>query len=174
MEIYSDKIEESIDILLDSDIFVNNFLPEGSFSGELEKRLLTKEHIIHYLYSQNLMAIYSEKENKKINILVVDDETDMEVLILQRFKKEMQDGLYGFSFAEISPINVANNITVPTFIIQGNDDKDFDQNDSTLINNTLPALTPKLLWRVDDCEHVKAYQEPDYFDRVSQFISDNV
>ncbi|MHA1243165.1 MAG: alpha/beta hydrolase, partial [Candidatus Heimdallarchaeota archaeon] len=86
----------------------------------------------------------------------------------------MMENHYGFTFAEISPILVAHNISVPTYIIQGNDDIDFNPEDSTLINNTLPALTPKLLWRVDGRGHVEAYLESDYFIRISQFITDNV
>ncbi|MHA1814434.1 MAG: alpha/beta hydrolase [Candidatus Heimdallarchaeaceae archaeon] len=86
----------------------------------------------------------------------------------------MMESHYGFTFADISPVTVAYNISVPTFIIQGNDDIDFNPADSSLINSTLPALTPKLLWRVDGRGHVEVYLEPDYFIRISQFIADNV
>ncbi|MHA1355800.1 MAG: alpha/beta hydrolase, partial [Candidatus Heimdallarchaeota archaeon] len=44
----------------------------------------------------------------------------------------MMEKHYGFTFAEISPILVAHNISVPTYIIQGNDDIDFNPEDSTL------------------------------------------
>jgi len=86
----------------------------------------------------------------------------------------MMERHYGFTFADISPVIVAHNISVPTYIIQGNDDIDFNPEDSTLINNTLPLLTQKLLWRVDGRGHVEAYLEPTYFTRISQFITNNV
>lgn len=81
---------------------------------------------------------------------------------------------YGYTFADISPANEAYNITVPTYIIHGNADLDINPEDSTIIYNELPGTTVKLLWRVDGREHVEAYLEPDYFDRITQFISDNV
>ncbi|MCG3258404.1 MAG: alpha/beta fold hydrolase [Candidatus Heimdallarchaeota archaeon] len=84
------------------------------------------------------------------------------------------EGHYGFTFADISPANEAHNITIPTYIIHGNADLDINPEDSTIIYNELPGTTVKLLWRVDGREHVEAYLEPDYFDRITQFISDNL
>ena len=81
---------------------------------------------------------------------------------------------YGFTFADISPANVAYNITVPTYIIHGNEDLDINPEDSTTIYNELPVTTPKLLWRVDGRGHVEAYLELDYFDRITQFIISNI
>lgn len=79
---------------------------------------------------------------------------------------------YGFTFADISPADEADNITVPTFIIHGNDDLDINPEDSSTLYNAL--LSPKELWRVDGRGHVEAYLEPDYFDRIAQFITENI
>ena len=81
---------------------------------------------------------------------------------------------YGFTFADISPANVAYNITVPTYIIHGNDDLDINPEDSTIIYNEIPGTTSKLLWRVDGRGHVEAYLELDYFSRITQFITTNI
>jgi hypothetical protein len=35
-----------------------------------------------------------------VKILVVDDEPDMEVLIRQRFRKQVRDKVYSFAFAQ--------------------------------------------------------------------------
>jgi pimeloyl-ACP methyl ester carboxylesterase len=81
---------------------------------------------------------------------------------------------YGYTFADISPADEASSITVPTYLIHGNADLDINPEDSTIIFNELPGTTVKLLWRVDDRGHVESYLEPDYFSRISQFITDNV
>jgi sigma-B regulation protein RsbU (phosphoserine phosphatase) len=40
-----------------------------------------------------------EKQMKNVKIMVVDDEIDLEPLILQKFRKQIRDGLYDFIFA---------------------------------------------------------------------------
>ncbi len=81
---------------------------------------------------------------------------------------------YGFTFADISPANVAYNITVPTYIIHGNDDLDINPDDATIIYNALNGTTSKLLWLVAGRGHVEAYFEPDYFSNVAQFVTNNI
>ena len=81
---------------------------------------------------------------------------------------------YGFPFEDISPANVAPDITVPTYLIHGNADLDINPEDSTIIYDALLGTTIKLLWRVDNRGHVEAYLEPDYFSRLAQFITDNI
>lgn len=45
------------------------------------------------------------------NILVVDDETDLEILILQKFRKKIRDGEYSFLFARngVEALNILKN-----------------------------------------------------------------
>ena len=81
---------------------------------------------------------------------------------------------YGFTFADISPATVVNNITVPTYIIHGYADLDINPEDATTIKNLLPVTTSKLLWTVEGRGHVEAYLEPDYFINLAQFITDNL
>jgi len=95
-------------------------------------------------------------------------------IIFGQITIKLMERHYGYSFADISPVTVAHNISVPTYIIQGNDDLDFNPEDSTLIYSTLPASLSKQLWRVDNRGHVEAYLEPDYFTRIAQFISANL
>jgi dipeptidyl aminopeptidase/acylaminoacyl peptidase len=78
---------------------------------------------------------------------------------------------YGYTFADISPAAVAYNITVPTFIIHGNEDLDINPEDATTIYNALTSLSEKVLWRIDNRGHVEAYLEPSYFNNITQFIS---
>ena len=40
-----------------------------------------------------------EDDGNRVFILVVDDEPDLELLIRQRFRRKIRDGLYEFSFA---------------------------------------------------------------------------
>jgi pimeloyl-ACP methyl ester carboxylesterase len=81
---------------------------------------------------------------------------------------------YGFTFADISPAAVTYNITIPTYIIHGIDDLDINPEDATTIFNELPIPTPKLLWKVNGRGHVEAYLEPDYFSRITSFVTDNI
>ncbi|HUT80646.1 MAG TPA: alpha/beta fold hydrolase [Candidatus Bathyarchaeia archaeon] len=85
---------------------------------------------------------------------------------------KMMENHYGFTFADISPAVNATDITIPTYIIHGNDDIDIDPNCSTAIYNAIPVTTTKLLWRVDGRAHVESYLESDYFSRIAQFIID--
>ncbi|MHA1200603.1 MAG: alpha/beta hydrolase [Candidatus Heimdallarchaeaceae archaeon] len=87
----------------------------------------------------------------------------------------MMENHYGYTFADISPANVAHNITVPTYIIHGNDDLDINPDDSTIIYDKILLSPPhKRLWRVDGRGHVEAYLESDYFTLLTQFIQANV
>lgn len=86
----------------------------------------------------------------------------------------MMENHYGFSFADISPANVVEDITIPTYIIHGNADLDINPEDATIIYNNLPTSNSNIIWRVDNRGHVEAYKEPDYFERIAEFITDNV
>ena len=86
----------------------------------------------------------------------------------------MLENHYGYTFADISPVEVAYNISTPTFLIHGNSDLDINPADSTVIFDKIPVSTPKFLWRVDGRGHVEVYLEPDYFTRITQFINDNI
>jgi pimeloyl-ACP methyl ester carboxylesterase len=86
----------------------------------------------------------------------------------------MMERHYGFTFADISPAAVAFDISVPTYLIHGNDDIDISPEDSTTLYNALPGSIEKLLLRVDNRGHVEAYLEPNYFTNIAQFIADNV
>ncbi len=86
----------------------------------------------------------------------------------------LMESHYGYTFADISPADVAPDITVATYLIHGNADLDINPEDSTIIFNELPGATAKLLWRVDNRGHVEAYLEPDYFSRIAQFIANNL
>jgi len=63
---------------------------------------------------------------------------------------------------------------VPTYIIHGNADLDINPEDSTTLYNGLTSASARLLWRVDNREHVEAYLEPNYFTNIEQFITNNV
>ncbi len=86
----------------------------------------------------------------------------------------MMERHYGFTFADISPANDAVDITIPTYIIHGNDDLDIDPKDSTTIYNALTNASYRLLWRVDNRGHVEAYLESAYFTTIAQFITNNL
>ncbi len=86
----------------------------------------------------------------------------------------MMERHYGFTFADISPANDAVDITIPTYIIHGNDDLDIDPKDSTTIYNALTNASYRLLWRVDNRGHVEAYLESAYFTNIAQFITNNL
>ncbi len=86
----------------------------------------------------------------------------------------MLENHFGFTFEDISPVDVVSNITTPTYLIHGNDDLDINPADSTTLYDALPVSTTKLLWRVDGRGHVEVYLESDYFTRITQFINDNI
>ncbi len=93
-------------------------------------------------------------------------------VIFGQITAKMMEKHYGFKFADISPADNATLITIPTFIIHGNDDIDIDPNSSTTIFDALPFSSKNQLWRVDGRAHVESYLESDYFLRIAQFIQE--
>jgi dipeptidyl aminopeptidase/acylaminoacyl peptidase len=86
----------------------------------------------------------------------------------------MMEKHYGYSFADISPADVVEDITTPTYIIHGNADLDINPDDATIIHENLPTSSSNIIWLVENRGHVEAFLEPDYFDRIAEFISNNI
>jgi pimeloyl-ACP methyl ester carboxylesterase len=81
---------------------------------------------------------------------------------------------YGYTFEEISPVNVVGNIITPTYIIHGNADKDINPADAQILHDAIPITTPKELWVTNGRGHVESYLELNYFSNIETFILTNL
>jgi len=81
---------------------------------------------------------------------------------------------YGYPFEDISPVNVASDITTPTYIIHGKADLDINPADAQALYYAIPVTTVKLLWETVGRGHVESYLEANYFDNIETFIINNL
>jgi len=84
---------------------------------------------------------------------------------------KMLENHFGFTFDDISPINVAGDITTPTYLIHGQEDTNYPSSDSHDIFDALPSGTPKSFWATPGRDHVESYLESNYFTNIEDFFN---